>query len=141
MSKAAGKTREEVLAAALATLKAQPEIAAAFSAQERSAWPWIRSKPPDKRSVAARLKLSFVPGRSGDLLGALKPFITFDGPPYVVNHGSPWDYDRRVPLIFFGPWAAEQRSDPVAHRRPGAHAHERAGPQDHWSPSTAAPWR
>ena len=68
---------------------------------------------PGKRSLAARLKLSFVPGRSGDILAVLKPFITFDDPPYAVSHGSAWDYDRRVPLVFFGPWATEKRSEPV----------------------------
>jgi arylsulfatase A-like enzyme len=28
-------------------------------------------------------------------------------------HGSPSDYDRRVPLVFWGPWQGEHRRDPV----------------------------
>jgi predicted AlkP superfamily pyrophosphatase or phosphodiesterase len=111
--KASGKTREQVLAVALATVKAQPEIAAAFSAGELDRLALDPAELPGKRSLAARLKLSYVPGRSGDILAALKPFITFDEPPYAVNHGSAWDYDRRIPLVFLGPWAAEKRAEPV----------------------------
>ena len=42
--------------------------------------------------------------RSGDLLVLLKPRITTietPAPGYVETHGSPWDYDRRVPLMFW----------------------------------------
>ena len=111
--KASGKSREHVLAVALAAVKAQPEVAAAFSARELERLTLDPTELPGQRSLAARLKLSFVPGRSGDILAALKPFITFDSPPYAVNHGSAWDYDRRVPLVFFGPWAPEKRTEPV----------------------------
>lgn len=111
--KASGKSREQVLAAALAALRAQPEIAAAFSAHDLERLVLDPAELPGQRSLAARLKLSFVPGRSGDILALMKPFITFDEPPYAVNHGSAWDYDRRVPLVFLGPWAAEKRTEPV----------------------------
>ena len=111
--KASGKTREEVLAASLAVVKAQPEIAGAFSGHELERLVLDPAESPAKRSVAARFKLSYVPGRSGDILVALKPFVTFDNPPWVVTHGTPWDFDRRVPLVFVGPWAAETRGEPV----------------------------
>lgn len=34
----------------------------------------------------------------------LKPRVTsieVPGPGYVETHGSPWDYDRRVPILFW----------------------------------------
>lgn len=111
--RASGRPREEVLAAALAAVRAQPEVAAAFPAQDLERFVLDPAESPGRRSLAARLKLSFVPGRSGDVLCVLKPFTTFDEPPYAVSHGGAWDYDRRVPLVFSGPWAAGPRSEPV----------------------------
>jgi arylsulfatase A-like enzyme len=32
---------------------------------------------------------------------------------HMAVHGSPHDYDRRVPLVFWGPWQGEHRRDPV----------------------------
>lgn len=32
-----------------------------------------------------------------------KPYVTTLGPgPVIANHGSPHDYDRRVPIVFMG---------------------------------------
>jgi arylsulfatase A-like enzyme len=59
------------------------------------------------------LRLSYVPGRSGDLLVAYKPFTFLDDGGSVAGHGAPQDYDRRVPLVFWGPWKAERRPEPV----------------------------
>jgi predicted AlkP superfamily pyrophosphatase or phosphodiesterase len=38
------------------------------------------------------------------------------GPPGYdpAQHGSAYDYDRRVPIIFWGPWKNEQRMDPAS---------------------------
>ncbi|MBI4914044.1 MAG: alkaline phosphatase family protein [Acidobacteria bacterium] len=105
--------RGEILTAALEVLRAQPELAGAWSAAELAA---LRPDPgvaPGARSLAERLRLSFVPGRSGDIVAALKPLLTFDDPPYLVNHGNPHDPDRRVPMVFVGPWKAGAREEPV----------------------------
>jgi predicted AlkP superfamily pyrophosphatase or phosphodiesterase len=53
-----------------------------------------------------RVKASFDPERSGDLVVLLKPYITSFPPPenydgYAASHGSPWDYDRTVPILFW----------------------------------------
>lgn len=51
-----------------------------------------------------RAQASFHPARSGDIVVALKPNITPIADPtrgYVATHGSFWDYDRRVPLLFW----------------------------------------
>jgi len=51
-----------------------------------------------------RARASFDPGRSGDLYVMLKPGVTpiaDTSRGYVATHGSPWDYDRRVPILFW----------------------------------------
>jgi arylsulfatase A-like enzyme len=30
-----------------------------------------------------------------------------------AQHGTAYDYDRRVPIIFWGPWLAERRHEPA----------------------------
>ena len=65
------------------------------------------SGPPDRWSLLERAKASFNPERSGDLVVLLKPYVTTYGLPedpdkdYVASHGSAWDYDRRVPILFW----------------------------------------
>jgi arylsulfatase A-like enzyme len=108
-----GRSREEVLKAAAEAAKATPEVDAAFTADELAAFTPDPAEAPDKRSYRARLRLSYVPGRSGDLLVAFKPIYSLDDPNHVADHGQPHDYDRRVPLVFWGPWKSERRTEPV----------------------------
>jgi len=110
---AGGPARAELLAAAVAVAKASPDIAEACSGDDLAAFTPDPDQAPDQRSLRARLRLSFVPGRSGDLLLAFQPLCVLDDPGEVASHGSPHDYDRRVPLIFWGPWRAERRTGPV----------------------------
>jgi predicted AlkP superfamily pyrophosphatase or phosphodiesterase len=99
--------RPLVLEAAKAHYLAHPQVAAVFTAGEleRMAMP---SGSPDEWSLAERFRASFDPERSGDILVALKPHITpiNDASSYVATHGSPWNYDRRVPLLFYRPGLA-----------------------------------
>ena len=111
--KTPGRSRQEILAAAITVLRSQPEIQGAWSAEEIAALALDPAAGPDQRSIPERIKLSVVPGRSGDILLAFKPFFSFDQPPDIATHGSPWDYDRRIPLVFWGPWKAELRTEPV----------------------------
>jgi alkaline phosphatase len=96
--------RSRVLAAAEAHYRAQPQVAAVFTAEELRRMP-MPSGPVDEWSLADRFRASFDPDRSGDLLVALKPHIT----PIVgvggslATHGSAWNYDRRVPILFYQP--------------------------------------
>jgi len=95
--------RARVLAAAQARYRALPDVAAAFSRAEIAAQP-MPSGPPETWSLIERARASFNPDRSGDLLVLLKPRVTTiesPGPGYVETHGSPWDYDRRVPILFW----------------------------------------
>ena len=67
------------------------------------------SGPPDQWSLLDRAKASFNEKRSGDLVVFLKPYVTWYDKPanvdesYISSHGSPWDYDRRVPILFWWP--------------------------------------
>ena len=95
--------RSKVLSEAVAAYRAHPQVAAVFTQAELRAAP-APSGPPETWPLIQRAKASFDPDRSGDFLVLLKPrvtpiFDTLHG--YVATHGSPWDYDRRVPILFW----------------------------------------
>lgn len=97
------KMRAAVLAEALKTYRANPQVAAAFSRAEILAAP-APSGPPETWPLIGRARASYFPKRSGDIVVALKPRITPIADPtkgYVATHGSFWDYDRRVPIVFW----------------------------------------
>ncbi len=99
--------RPLMLEAAKAHYLAHPQVAAVFTSAEMRRLP-MPSGPPDEWSLAERFRAGFDPERSGDLIVALKPHITpivFAGS-NVATHGSPWNYDRRVPLLFYRPGLA-----------------------------------
>jgi len=78
-------------------------VAAVFTKAELAAAP-NPAGPPDNWGLLQRAKASFDPERSGDFVVLLKPRVTpiFDtSRGYVSTHGSPWDYDRKVPLLFW----------------------------------------
>ncbi|MFL6603709.1 MAG: alkaline phosphatase family protein [Steroidobacteraceae bacterium] len=99
--------RAQVLESARARYLAHPQVAAVFTAAELRRMP-VPHTPPDEWSLAERFRASFNPERSGDLLVALKPHVTplVDTQLYLATHGSPWNYDRRVPILFYGPGIA-----------------------------------
>jgi predicted AlkP superfamily pyrophosphatase or phosphodiesterase len=93
-----------ITAAALAILAKRPEVFAAYDANALfTAAPPPKGTPPDEISVAERMRRSAYPGRVGDILVAFQPYQTpgSAGPSYVASHGSPWNYDRRVPILFW----------------------------------------
>ena len=98
-----GAQRPLVLKAAVAAYAAHPQVAAVFTAAQLRAAP-APSGPPEDWSLIQRARASFDPARSGDLVVLLKPRITAipdTQRTYVATHGSPWDYDRRVPILFW----------------------------------------
>jgi predicted AlkP superfamily pyrophosphatase or phosphodiesterase len=109
-----GAAREEILREALALVRRMPEIALASTPAELEATEEDPDPNPAGRSLKILLKHSCVSGRSGDILLVPKPYTVFsDDPPWLVQHGYPYDSDRRVPLIFWGPWQAGERKEPV----------------------------
>lgn len=96
--------RDSVIAAARKRLLAQSQVAAVFTRGElgAAAKPLL---PPDEWSLLDRAAASFDPARSGDLVVLLRPHVTPapDTGATIATHGSPWDYDRRVPLLFWWP--------------------------------------
>ncbi len=111
--RATGKRRSEVLRLAAEIAKKDPDILEACTAEELEAMDPAGNPNPEGRPYGERLRLSYVPGRSGDLLLAFRPSVMIDDPAHVANHGHPCDTDRRVPLIFWGPWEAATRFEPV----------------------------
>ncbi|WP_037501204.1 alkaline phosphatase family protein [Sphingomonas jaspsi] len=105
--------RPKVLAAAVAIAKAHPQVAEVFTRSqiERTAVP---TGSPVGWTPIQRVRASFDKERSGDFVVVLKPRITpiADTKTYVATHGSLWDYDRRVPILFWRPgMSATQRND------------------------------
>ena len=95
--------RTRALARAKALFAADGQVEAVFTRAELAALP-IPSGSEREWSLAERARASFHPDRSGDLIVLLKPLVTPIAAPgrgYVATHGSPWDYDRRVPLLFW----------------------------------------
>jgi predicted AlkP superfamily pyrophosphatase or phosphodiesterase len=92
-----------VKADAIARLKAFPQVAAVFDASDLVAYS-LPTGPVEEWTLEDRARASFYASRSGDIIVLLKKAVTpiaRPGPGYVATHGSPWDYDRRVPILFW----------------------------------------
>ncbi len=96
------RDRARLLTAAVAAYKAHPQVEAVFTAKQIADTP-LPSTPPDRWSLIQRARASHYPGRSGDFVVLLKRDITpiADTSLFAATHGSPWDYDRRVPILFW----------------------------------------
>jgi predicted AlkP superfamily pyrophosphatase or phosphodiesterase len=96
--------RKRLLDAAVAAYRAHPQVEAVFTADQLAATPVPTGSPVDW-TLIQRARASFYPGRSGDFVVFLKKDITpiADTTRYIATHGSPWDYDRRVPILFWRP--------------------------------------
>lgn len=95
--------KARVVSALVSLLKGHPQVAAVYTATELAEAPQP-SGSPQEWSLKDRARASFDPARSGDvvlLLNRAVVPITRPSPGYTATHGSPWDYDRRVPLIFW----------------------------------------
>ncbi len=96
--------RSRVEAATIALLKAHPQVEAVFTKAEIAATP-SPSGPPESWTLLQKARASFHPARSGDLLLLLKERVMSIPEQAVMGsvatHGSPWDTDRRVPMLFW----------------------------------------
>ncbi len=95
--------RKAVSDDALSYWRAHRQVEAVFTRADISAAP-APSGPPEDWSLMDKIKASYDPERSGDFVVVLKPYVTpipNTGMGYVATHGSPWNYDRRVPILFW----------------------------------------
>jgi len=97
------RQRDRVLAEGVQTFAAHPQVEAVFTAAQIAATP-MPGGAAETWSLIQRARAGYHAPRSGDFLVALKPQVTPITDPtggYVATHGSFWDYDRRVPMLFW----------------------------------------
>jgi arylsulfatase A-like enzyme len=110
--------RAKVQVEAVAWLKHQPQIRAVFTRREIQAAVVTPHTPPDRLTIIQRFRESYDPVRSADIAVAFAPRTSF-GEPHeegdtIAGHGSPWDHDRQVPILFWWPGTgSETRSTPI----------------------------
>jgi phosphonoacetate hydrolase len=95
--------RKAALADLVARYRAHPQVEAVVTGEELAKYP-ISKRSPDVWNLMDKLRASYNPQRSGDFIVVLKPRVTpipESGLGYVATHGSVWDYDRRVPILFW----------------------------------------
>ena len=103
--------RTEVADAAVELLRALPDIAFAETRDRLLAEPLpVSTARPEMLTLRERMRLSTVAARSPDIQFAYVPNATYGGRVggAISGHGSPWEYDRRVPIIFWWPGAVGQ---------------------------------
>jgi predicted AlkP superfamily pyrophosphatase or phosphodiesterase len=109
--------RKRVVVAAMAALQRRPEVAAVFAREDLLAIKVPPHKPVDELTLAERFAESTDPERSGDIAVAAAPYTSPGSPKSfgdaISSHGSPWNYDRRVPILFW--WkGADAFEQPIA---------------------------
>ncbi|HKX91756.1 MAG TPA: alkaline phosphatase family protein [Sphingomicrobium sp.] len=94
--------RARVIEGAVAHLGRRAQVADVMTAEEVAALPMPTGSPQDW-TIRQRVRASFLKGVSGDVIVMLKRGVvaanTKGGS--ITTHGSPWDYDRRVPILFW----------------------------------------
>jgi predicted AlkP superfamily pyrophosphatase or phosphodiesterase len=103
--------------AAIAWLKARPEIVAVTPAATIAAIPMPRGRP-DRLTLLQRYRESFDPERGADLYVEFGEYAARSMPKAptdtVAGHGSPWNHDRQVPILFWWPGIrAQARRDAI----------------------------
>lgn len=95
--------RDRVMRAAVDFLRGHRQVEMVMLGSDVAAMP-LPTRSPELWTVPERLRASYLAGRSGDFLVVLKPRVTpipNTSLGYVATHGSAWDYDRRVPILFW----------------------------------------
>ena len=95
--------RGQVRAALVGILSGHPQVAAVFTREDLAAAS-VPHGNPQEWTLLDRARASWDAERSGDVVVLLKRAIVPIPQPatgYTATHGSAWDYDRRVPLLFW----------------------------------------
>ena len=117
--------------AAIDALRAVPGVWRVLRSDE------LEARRPTDDPVARAVGLSHYPGRSGDLIVVPKPYWVLGNA--ATMHGTLHEYDRRVPIVFFGKRDQARRILPVGHpcrHRPHTRISERHHPCSARRPST-----
>ncbi len=91
---ACGVPRAEAVAAVAARLASERAVVKAWTAADLEARPCA--------GACELYRASFDPERSGDWVVQLDAHCLLTSEPAGAGHGSPYAYDRAVPLVFFG---------------------------------------
>jgi len=102
--------RSQIARAAVPMLDSKGDFAMVVFRDELLQDPIVDTIQPEELTVRERMRLSAVDGVSADLMTALKPGVATGGRlgGNMSAHGQPWNYDRKVPIIFWTPHAAGQ---------------------------------
>lgn len=95
--------KARVIAALVGVLRRHPEVAAVFTHAQLAATTPATGAPQDW-TLAEIARASFDAERSGNVVVLLARNVQPLGDPdsgVVATHGSPWGYDRRVPILFW----------------------------------------
>jgi len=94
--RAAGLDPDEAREVLAEALTLEPGIHIAATRQMLESWP--------DRKLFNQIRNNYHPVRSGDIYIVQEPYwFNFDKGPVTGMHGSPWNYDTHVPLVFAGP--------------------------------------
>jgi arylsulfatase A-like enzyme len=94
--------KDEALAAIASRLSSQPGVVHVWTAAD------VSREAEGCAGYCRLFRSSFAGPRSGDLVVQLDPTCELTpsdpehGSPYVTGHGTPYAYDREVPLVFWG---------------------------------------
>ena len=100
----AGRTAAEAIEAAGRTLAGIDGIARIHTASQLAA-------SPDGDAFRALYRNAYDPERGGDLVVQPCESCLITGSDEGTSHGSPYEYDRRVPMIFLGPGVEPGRDE------------------------------
>lgn len=100
-----GEPRARLRAALVAKLRAHPQVEAVFTREEIMASP-MPVGAPQEWSALQKIRASYDPERSGEVYAVLHRAVVPVSTPKagattVTSHGTVWDYDRRVPMLFW----------------------------------------
>lgn len=95
---AAGTNRDAAAATVAEFLATDPSVVRAVTRTE------LEARGPGADPLVALVKRSYYPGRSGDVYVLMREWDLPSGATGTgTTHGSPYEYDRHVPLMVYGP--------------------------------------
>jgi len=100
---------DDVRDAAIAWLRDQPQVKEVHGRAEIEATTIPAGTAADRLTTLQRMSESYDKDRSGDIAVVFAERTSFGAPEtihdYIAGHGSLWDHDRQVPILFWWPGA------------------------------------